>query len=73
MPEVGMSMMPRCMVGGIMLAGGLAGWGIGSGRRTVSEENKAISNRVAEAIGRGDLEAFDELMAPSMPRSSSGA
>ena len=49
------------MIGGIMPAGG-----IGSGRRTVSEENKAISNRVAEAIGRGDLEAFDELMAPDL-------
>jgi predicted ester cyclase len=32
----------------------------------VSEENKAISNRVAEAIGRGDLDAFDELMAPDL-------
>jgi predicted ester cyclase len=32
----------------------------------VSEENKAISNRVAEAIGRGDLEGFDELMAPEL-------
>jgi predicted ester cyclase len=32
----------------------------------VSEENKAISNRVAEAIGRGDLGAFDELMAPEL-------
>ena len=32
----------------------------------MSEENKAISNRVAEAIGRGDLDAFDELMAPEL-------
>ena len=29
-------------------------------------ENKAISNRVAEAIGRGDLDAFDELFAPDL-------
>ena len=32
----------------------------------MSQENKAISNRVAEAIGRGDLDAFDELMAPEL-------
>ncbi len=32
----------------------------------MSEENKAISNRVAEAIGRGDLDALDELMAPEL-------
>jgi predicted ester cyclase len=32
----------------------------------VSEENKAISNRVAEAIGRGDLDAFDELFGPGL-------
>ena len=32
----------------------------------MSEENKAVSNRVAEAIGRGDLDAFDELMAPEL-------
>jgi predicted ester cyclase len=46
--------------------GGLVCWGIGSRRRTVAEENKAISNRVAEAIGRGDLDAFDELFAPDL-------
>jgi predicted ester cyclase len=27
-----------------------------------AEENKAVSNRVAAAIGKGDLDAFDELM-----------
>ncbi len=32
----------------------------------MSEENKAVSNRVAEAIGRGDLDAYDELMAPAL-------
>jgi predicted ester cyclase len=25
-----------------------------------------VSNKVAEAIGRGDLDAFDELMAPDL-------
>jgi predicted ester cyclase len=30
------------------------------------EENKAVSRRVAEAINRGDLEAFDELFAPDL-------
>ncbi len=31
-----------------------------------AEENKAVSNRVAEAIGRGDFDAIDELMAPDL-------
>jgi predicted ester cyclase len=31
-----------------------------------AEENKAVSNRVAEAIGKGDLDALDELMAPEL-------
>jgi predicted ester cyclase len=31
-----------------------------------TEENKAVSNRVAEAIGRGDLDAIDELMVPDL-------
>ena len=31
-----------------------------------AEENKAVSNRVAAAIGQGDLNAFDELMAPEL-------
>jgi predicted ester cyclase len=31
-----------------------------------TQENKAVSNKVAEAIGRGDLDAFDELMAPDL-------
>lgn len=33
---------------------------------SVEEENKALSRRVAEAINRGDLEAFDELFAPDL-------
>jgi serine phosphatase RsbU (regulator of sigma subunit)/predicted ester cyclase len=33
---------------------------------SVEEENKALSRRVAEAINRGDLEAFDELLAPEL-------
>jgi predicted ester cyclase len=36
-------------------------------RRGMStEENKAVSNRMAEAIGAGDLDAFDEPMAPEL-------
>jgi serine phosphatase RsbU (regulator of sigma subunit)/predicted ester cyclase len=35
-----------------------------------AEENKALSNRVAEAINRGDLDAFDELMAPDLAEQS---
>ena len=31
-----------------------------------AEENKAVSNRVAAAIGKGDLDAFGELMAPDL-------
>jgi predicted ester cyclase len=31
-----------------------------------TEENKAVSNRMAEAIGRADFDAFDELMAPEL-------
>jgi predicted ester cyclase len=31
-----------------------------------AEENKAISNRVAQAISEGDLDALDELMAPEL-------
>ncbi len=31
-----------------------------------AEENKAVCNRVAQAIGKGDLDALDELMAPEL-------
>jgi predicted ester cyclase len=31
---------------------------------SVEEENKALINRVTEALNRGDLDAFDELFAP---------
>jgi predicted ester cyclase len=31
-----------------------------------AQENKAISNRLAQAISEGDLEALDELMAPEL-------
>ncbi len=31
-----------------------------------AEENKALSNRVAQAISKGDLDALDELMAPEL-------
>ncbi len=33
-----------------------------------AQENKAISNKVAQAIGTGDLDALDELMAPDLAR-----
>ncbi len=32
----------------------------------LTEETKAISNRVARAISEGDLDALDELMAPEL-------
>src|SRR5215213_145444 len=35
-------------------------------RSLSAEETKAVSNRVAEAISRGDLDALDELMAPDI-------
>jgi predicted ester cyclase len=35
-------------------------------RSLSTEENKAVSNRVADAISRGDLDALDELMAPDI-------
>ena len=31
-----------------------------------TEENKAVSNRMGEAISRADYDAFDELMAPEL-------
>jgi predicted ester cyclase len=31
-----------------------------------AQENKAISNRVAQAISEGDLDTLDELMAPEL-------
>ena len=33
---------------------------------SMEEENKALSRRVAEAINRGDLDAFDELFKPEL-------
>ena len=35
-------------------------------RSLSTEENKAVSNRVAEAISGGDLDALDELMVPDI-------
>jgi predicted ester cyclase len=35
-------------------------------RSLSTEETKAVSNRVAEAISRGDLDALDELMVPDI-------
>jgi predicted ester cyclase len=31
-----------------------------------TQENRALSNRVAETIGKGDLDALDKLMAPEL-------
>ena len=31
-----------------------------------TQENKAVSNRMAEAINEGDFDTFDELMAPEL-------
>jgi predicted ester cyclase len=47
--------------------GGLVGESGLLGRRPMSiQENKTVSNRVAEAISKGDLDALDELMAPDL-------
>src|SRR5215213_9521986 len=35
-----------------------------------TEENKALSRRLAEAMSRQDLDAFDELMAPDLAEES---
>jgi predicted ester cyclase len=46
---------------------GLTGRGSLNERRSMStEENKAVCNRMAEAIGRADFDAFDKLMAPEL-------
>jgi predicted ester cyclase len=36
------------------------------GGAVTTEENKALSNRVAQAISKGDLDALDALMAPEL-------
>ena len=36
----------------------------------MSEENKALSNRDADAISRGDFDALDEIYAPRWLRRS---
>jgi predicted ester cyclase len=35
-------------------------------KRVSIEENNALSNRVAQAIGKGELDVLDELMAPEL-------
>src|ERR671919_554816 len=40
--------------------------GSGRSRSMSAQANKALSNRVAQAISEGDLEALDELMAPEL-------
>jgi predicted ester cyclase len=60
--------MRRAVGGGIMLVWGKHKSCQGTERREPmsAEENKAVSNRVAAAIGQGRLDAFDELMAPEL-------
>jgi hypothetical protein len=48
-------------------------WGKGSGQEETmmsAEATSTISNRVAQAISEGDLDALDDLMLPSLPMSS---
>src|SRR5215212_7835448 len=45
---------------------GEADYGEHQQRGLSTEENKAVSNRVAEAISAGDLDALDELMVPEI-------
>src|SRR5215211_2668735 len=45
---------------------GEADYGEHQQRGLSTEENKAVSNRVAEAISAGDLDALDELMVPDI-------
>src|SRR5215207_7220960 len=47
---------------------GRADYGEQEQRSFSTEENKAVSNRVAEAISRGELDALDELMVPDIAR-----
>ena len=47
---------------------GRADYGEHQQRSLSTEENKAVSNRVAEAISRGELDALDELMVPDIAR-----
>ena|SRR5829696_1161882 len=49
-------------------ASGEADCGEHQQRSLTTEENKAVSNKVAEAISAGDLDALDELMAPEIAR-----
>jgi len=49
-------------------ASGKADSGEHQERGLTTEENKAVSNRLAQAISRGDLDAFDELMVPDIAR-----
>jgi predicted ester cyclase len=60
--------MRRVVAGGIMLVRERHKSCQGTERREPmsADENKAVSNRVLEAIGKGDLDAFDEFMAPEL-------
>jgi predicted ester cyclase len=49
---------------GVRPVGHKAGWE--GGEAVSAEENKALSNRVAQVISEGDLDALDELMAAEL-------
>jgi len=51
----------------LLLQKGLSGnVGWEGGEAMSAEENKVLSNRVAQAISAGDLDALDELMSPEL-------
>jgi predicted ester cyclase len=64
-PEADMPVPPLETLGE---ASGEADYGEHQKRSLSTAENKAVSNGVAEAISKGDLDALDELMAPDIAR-----
>jgi predicted ester cyclase len=64
-PEADMPVPPLETLGE---ASGEADYGEHQKRSLSTEETKAVSNQVAEAISRGDLDALDELMVPDIAR-----
>ena len=62
-PEADMPVPPLETLGE---ASGEAEYGEHQKRSLSTAENKAVSNRVAEAISTGDLDALDELMVPDI-------
>ena len=56
----------RRLVASCKVFRGPAGKAGQKGGAVTTEENKALSNRVAQAISKGDLDALDALMAPEL-------